>query len=184
MNNDGLTIGSLITFQLYWNLMNTAFLSLGNVFNELIRASSAAERVFAVMEVKPTTALDEGTPVHYVEGDLHLNNVNFHYLTRPDNKVLKGVDLRLKPNTVTALVGKSGGGKSTIVHLLLRFYEPTIGEILLDGKKLSSLNPTDVRKHVGFVAQDTQLFATSIYENLVYGLPDKDSVGMEEVRFL
>merc|ERR1712113_106961 len=76
----------------------------------------------------------------------------------------------MHPGSVTALVGKSGGGKSTLVHLLMRFYEPTEGEIRLDGKEMRLLSSHSVRKMCGFVAQDTQLFATSIEENLAYGL--------------
>ena len=168
----GLTIGTLITFQLYWNMMNTAFLSLANVFNELIRASSAAERVFQIMDVKPSMPLDAGDRKFRKKqphGELRVEGLEFFYQTRPANKVLKGVDLVLKPGTVTALVGKSGGGKSTIIHLLLRFYDPTGGCIRLDGTPLTELNALDIRKHVGLVAQDTQLFATTILENLLYG---------------
>lgn len=181
INDEGLTIGSLIKFQLYWNLMNNSFLSLGNVFNDLIRASSAAERVFSVMEVKPTIPLEAGERMEFTRGEIELRSVEFFYVTRPEKRVLQGVDLHLKPNTVTALVGKSGGGKSTIVHLLLRFYEPSKGGIYLDGVPLSSINVMDFRKQVGFVAQDTQLFAQSIHENLVYGLPKKEQITREEV---
>merc|ERR1719353_614941 len=99
-----------------------------------------------------------------------MKNIRFTYKTRPDNEVLKGVDLTMPAGSTTALVGKSGGGKSTTVHLLLRFYDPTGGQILVDGYDMKSLNASVFRRHVGFVAQDTQLFATSIEENLAYGL--------------
>eukprot|EP00929_Paragymnodinium_shiwhaense_P119728 TRINITY_DN91629_c0_g1_i1.p1 TRINITY_DN91629_c0_g1~~TRINITY_DN91629_c0_g1_i1.p1 ORF type:complete len:938 (+),score=269.63 TRINITY_DN91629_c0_g1_i1:148-2961(+) len=170
---EAMSIGELITFQLYWNMMNTAFISLGNVFNELIRASSAAERVLSLMEAKP----DTGPPRQLREikreeitGNLELRAVKFYYLTRPENLVLKGVDLTMKVGTTTALVGKSGGGKSTCVHLLMGFYQPTEGGIFLDGVNLASLDSRSVRKCCGLVAQDTQLFATSIKDNLIYGL--------------
>merc|ERR1712196_464759 len=76
----------------------------------------------------------------------------------------------MSPGSTTALVGKSGGGKSTLVHLLMRFYEPTEGKIVLDGKDVSSLSSRSLRQCCGFVAQDTQLFACSIEDNLAYGL--------------
>lgn len=167
-----MSIGSLITFQLYWNMMNSAFISLGNVFNDLIRSSSAAERVISLIDARPEVDPDAGEAVvgTQVTGHLKLCGVEFRYKTRPDNKVLKGIDLDLAPGTVTALVGKSGGGKSTLVHLLMRFYEPTGGAIYLDGKDMRTLSSRSVRAFCGFVAQDTQLFAKSIEENLAYGL--------------
>lgn len=167
-----MSIGMLITFQLYWNMMNSAFIQLGNVFNDLIRSSSAAERVFSLMDARPEVDPDEGAEVtrEEIKGHLVMRGIEFRYRTRPDNLVLKGVDLEMRPGTTTALVGKSGGGKSTMVHLLMRFYEPTSGELILDGRDLREVSSRSLRKHCGFVAQDTQLFATSIEENLVYGL--------------
>lgn len=171
-NGELMSIGKLITFQLYWNMMNSAFISLGNVFNDLIRSSSAAERVFSIIDARPEVNPDEGEVVtrEDIKGHLKLIGLQFRYKTRPENIVLKGVDLDMPPCTTTALVGKSGGGKSTLVHLLMRFYEPTEGTMLLDGKDMKTLSSTSVRQCCGFVAQDTQLFACSIEENLAYGL--------------
>merc|ERR1711937_301081 len=170
-----LSIGNLITFQLYWNMMNTAFIALGNVFNDLIRATSAAERVFSLIEASPE--VDDSTGVvlseDELQGKLELRNIRFTYKTRPDNEVLRGVELTMPAGSTTALVGKSGGGKSTTIHLLLRFYDPSAGEILVDGVNMRDLNATEFRRRVGFVAQETQLFATSIEENLAYGLGRK-----------
>jgi len=105
-----------------------------------------------------------------VRGHLQLKQVQFRYRTRPENLVLKGVDLDMMPGTTTAIVGKSGGGKSTLVHLLMRFYEPSDGSILLDGRDMKELSSRSVRTLCGFVSQDTQLFAKSVEENLAYGL--------------
>lgn len=167
-----MSIGSLITFQLYWNMMNNAFISLGNVFNDLIRSSSAAERVLSLIDARPDVNPDEGEVVKRNEckGYLQLKGIQFRYRSRPDTLVLKGVDVEMPPGTTTALVGKSGGGKSTLVHLLMRFYEPTAGQIILDGKDTKTLSSKSVRECCGFVAQDTQLFTCSIEENLAYGL--------------
>jgi len=171
-NGQELSLGKLFTFQLYWNMMNTAFISLGNVFNDLIRSSSAAERVFSLIDARPEMDPDAGDTVSRdsIKGHLALRGVEFRYRTRPDNLVLKGVNLEMPPGTTTALVGKSGGGKSTIVHLLMRFYEPTDGAIFLDGRNTTELSSRSLRTLCGFVAQETQLFATSIEENLAYGL--------------
>jgi ABC-type multidrug transport system fused ATPase/permease subunit len=167
-----MTIGELITFQLYWNMMNSGFIALSNVFNDLIRSASAAERVCSLIDARPEVDPDAGEEVsrESVDGNLQLQGVQFRYRTRPDNLVLKGIDLTMTPGTTTALVGKSGGGKSTLVHLLMRFYEPTAGKLLLDGKDMALLSSRSVRKLCGFVAQDTQLFACSVEDNLKYGL--------------
>mmetsp|Transcript_54894 Transcript_54894/g.98952 ORF Transcript_54894/g.98952 Transcript_54894/m.98952 type:complete len:477 (+) Transcript_54894:2-1432(+) len=167
-----MSIGSLITFQLYWNMMNSAFISLGNVFNDLIRSSSAAERVFSLIDARPDVNPDDGDEVtrEDVQGHLKLRGIQFRYKSRPDTIVLKGIDMDMPPGTTTALVGKSGGGKSTLLNLLMRFYEPTDGEIFLDGRSMTSLSSKSVRRVCGFVAQDTQLFSCSVEENLAYGL--------------
>jgi len=180
-DNGGLTLGTLITFELYWNMMQNAFLSLAEVFNQMIAASSAAERVFSLMDVKPDVDPDAGAvlDISSVQGSLKLETVHFAYKTRPDNKVLKGVCLTIPAGQTTAMVGKSGSGKTTIVHLLLRLYEPSAGRLLLDGVPLSHYSSSSVRQHVGFVSQDTQLFAASILNNLCYGLREMPS--MEKV---
>merc|ERR1740123_2019131 len=174
-----MTFGELITFQLYFNMMNSSFIALGNVFNELIRASSAAERVLALMDTVPEHDPDAGDELSRedIRGHLALHDLEFFYATRPENQVLKKICLEMMPNTVTALVGKSGGGKSTLVHLLMRFYEPTGGTISLDGRHMRELSARSIRRWCGFVAQDTQLFATSIEENLVYGLGRPPTTG-------
>mmetsp|Transcript_43264 Transcript_43264/g.78747 ORF Transcript_43264/g.78747 Transcript_43264/m.78747 type:complete len:946 (+) Transcript_43264:67-2904(+) len=170
--NQSMTLGMLITFQLYWNMMNNAFIELGNVFNDLIRSSSAAERVLSLVDCRPDVDPDAGLILkrEEIKGLLELQAVEFRYRTRPENLVLRGVNLTMSPSTTTALVGKSGGGKSTLVHLLMRFYEPTSGSILLDGRDMKELSSRNVRRFCGFVAQETQLFATSVEANLTYGL--------------
>ena len=123
--------------------------------------------------------LDKGDEVKDLEGDIKLENVCFAYQSlicfsffadvrtgRPNNKVLKGVNLTIRKGSVVALVGKSGGGKSTLVHLLMRFYDPTSGTISVDGKDLRTLNLKSLRKHMGFVAQETQLFDQNIGDNI------------------
>jgi len=174
-HGQAMSIGKLITFQLYWNMMNGAFISLGNVFNDLIRSSSAAERVFSLIDARPEVDPDKGEIVTKddIKGHLELKGLQFRYRSSPDKVVLKSIDMEMRPGTTTALVGKSGGGKSTLVHLLMRFYEPTAGEIMLDNRDMKTFSSRSVRECCGFVAQDTQLFACSVEENLAYGLSQK-----------
>lgn len=97
-----------------------------------------------------------------------MEDVHFAYQMRPNQKVLEGINLTINKGEVCALVGKSGGGKSTLVHLMMRFYDPKQGRITLDGKDLTTLNLRSVHRHCGLVAQDTQLFACSIRDNIAY----------------
>jgi len=171
MVNQGiLTIGNLITFQLYWNMLRNSYTSLVENVNSFTRAGGAAQRVMSLLDNLPDINPDEGEKITEVAGDIELQEVEFFYQMRPDVKVLKGISLKIRRGQVCALVGKSGGGKSTIIHLLMRFYDPKGGGILLDGKDLRTLNPISLRKHIGIVAQETQLFNMTIEENIAYGM--------------
>lgn len=109
-----------------------------------------------------------------IKGQLELRDVQFFYQMRPEKIILKGVDLNIKPGQVCALVGKSGGGKSTLMHLILRYYDTKGGAILIDDHDYRTLEPTNLRHNMGLVAQDTQLFNMSIKYNITYGLSPSD----------
>eukprot|EP00271_Cylindrocystis_brebissonii_P005331 TRINITY_DN17326_c0_g1_i1.p1 TRINITY_DN17326_c0_g1~~TRINITY_DN17326_c0_g1_i1.p1 ORF type:complete len:952 (-),score=203.08 TRINITY_DN17326_c0_g1_i1:320-3175(-) len=175
-----LSIGKLITFQLYWNLIQSGYQSIMSVLMSLTRASGAAQRVLSLIDALPDIDPNAGTKLATIRGNIAIDSVDFHYQMRPDRQVLSGLDLTIKQGQVCALVGRSGGGKSTIVHLLMRFYDPIKGRILLDGCDLTSLNLKSVHRQMGLVAQDTQLFATSILDNIVYGLEDYTLADVEE----
>lgn len=112
-------------------------------------------------------------PDDRLHGEIRFENVSFAYPTRPDHIVLKNFSLTLRPGETVALVGASGSGKSTIASLLERFYEPSSGNIKIDGYKLSDICPHWLRgKVIGFIEQQPILFATTILENIRYGRPD------------
>lgn len=113
---------------------------------------------------------------HEIKGDLTFKNVHFGY--EPGLSILKGFDLQISPGEKVALVGWSGSGKSTIVKLIGRFYDPWQGEIELDGISLKRLSFKDIRQALGFVFQETYLFGTTIADNILFGNPD---VSMEEI---
>jgi len=171
LQGDGsLTIGELVTFQLYWTMMNSAYQALQGLVTSFTRSAAAAEKVFSLIDSLPDISPDDGAPIDWaVEGGLALKDVEFHYVMRPDAKVLKGLSLDIKPRSVCALVGRSGGGKSTIVSLLMRFYDPRAGAVCLDGRDVKELCVRDYRGLFGIVAQDTPLFARSILKNVAYG---------------
>jgi len=174
-----LSIGKLITFQLYWNQIQSGYQTVMQVLMSLTRAAGAAQRVLSLVDALPDIDPNAGTSVSTLQGDMKLEDLHFFYQMRPAQKVLAGINLHVAPGQVCALVGRSGGGKSTIVHLLMRFYDPTAGRILLDGWDLRSLNLRSVHRHMGVVAQDTQMFATSIEENITYGV---ESYTQEELH--
>merc|ERR1711971_1418989 len=161
----GLTIGRLITFQLYWNKLTGSVEDLSDLISELTRAAGAAGRVFALLDAAPDLDPHIGEEVSESDltgGKLVLQDLEFTYQSRPDSKVLEGVSLSIPMNNVTALVGRSGAGKSTVMHLLMRFYEPTSGKILLNGRDLASVSAKSLHDWIGLVAQETQLFAASV----------------------
>jgi len=169
-----LTVGKLITFQLYWNMLRNSYSTLVENVNSFTKAGGAAQRVMSLLDNLPDINPDFGIKLDEVKGNIELRDVEFHYQMRPDKKVLKGVDIQIKSGQVCALVGKSGGGKSTIIHLLMRFYDPRGGGIYLDGVDFREINPLSLRSNIGIVAQDTQLFNMTIEQNIAYGLENYD----------
>lgn len=173
-DDDRLTAGKLISYQLYWNLINSSYQQLVNIVTSFTRAAGAAQRVFTLMDSLPDIDIDKGTPL--VENGaglaVTLENVRFAYQMRPDWEVLKGINLHIPPGTTCALVGRSGGGKSTLIHLMLRFYDPKAGRILVNGAPLEGLQLRSLHKQTALVSQDTQLFGCSILENITYGMDE------------
>jgi ATP-binding cassette subfamily B (MDR/TAP) protein 1 len=119
-----------------------------------------------------------GQKLDKVEGCIQFKNVSFSYPSRPDVAIFKNLSLDIPSGKIVALVGGSGSGKSTVVSLIERFYEPLSGEILLDGHDLRELDLKWLRQQIGLVNQEPALFATSIRENILYG---KDDATVEEI---
>ena len=172
-----LSMGELTSFLLYTFTVAFGIGALGSLWQDFQRAIGASERVFELIERAPTVQSGADRPAA-VRGEVHLDGVTFAYPTRPDIPVLDAVDLHLAPGEVVALVGPSGGGKSTIAALLSRFYDPTDGAIRLDGHDLRTLDADWLRRQVGVVAQEPVLFAASIRENILYGDPDADEAAV------
>lgn len=178
-----LQIGNLITFNLYWNMLNNSITGLNGMLNTLVKAASAAQRVFEIIDLEPDIPADEG---HKGLDDgpvsLAFKEVCFYYPMRPDAMVLKGLSFTVGAGQTVAMVGKSGAGKSTLVGLMLRFYDPKGGQVLLNGEPLTEYNLRLYRKKVGVVSQDTQVFCRSILENLTYGLEPGEVPQQAEVE--
>ena len=191
-NSNELTIGKLITFQLYWNMINSAYKGLQNVLTAFTRGAGAAERVLTLLDHIGDKEHNLYSGLYNrLDGHIFVENVHFHYKSRPDNPVLKGIDLHVEPGQVIAFVGRSGGGKSTMIHLLMRFYDATKGQILYNKERmpLNEMNLSKLRQSLGLVAQDTQLFDCTIKENIIYGVDklngddgkENEEVSMDEI---
>jgi len=175
-----LTIGALITFQLYFNAVTSAYTALTNCLTSLVRAAGSASRVFSLKDNLPDIDPDVGSA--YDPGGepgrgpaIEFENATFWYQMRPNHVVIDGLSMRVASGSTAALVGKSGGGKTTLVALLLRYYDVKGGSVRVDGVDLRDLNLASVHKHVGLVAQDTQIFNHTIAGNIEYGCGEKPS---------
>ncbi|KFK36572.1 hypothetical protein AALP_AA4G140900 [Arabis alpina] len=146
------------------------------------KAKVAAAKIFRIIDHKPTIERnsESGVELDSVTGLVELKNVDFSYPSRPDVKILNNFCLSVPAGKTIALVGSSGSGKSTVVSLIERFYDPISGQILLDGHDLKTLKLKWLRQQIGLVSQEPALFATSIKENILLGRPDADQVEIEE----
>ncbi|XP_008777170.2 ABC transporter B family member 2-like [Phoenix dactylifera] len=145
---------------------------------DIMKGNKMASSVFEVIDRKTEMDGDIGEDVGMVTGEIELRRVEFHYPSRPDVQVFKDFNLRIKAGKSMALVGTSGSGKSTVLSLILRFYDPIAGNVMIDGKDIKKLRLKSLRKHIGLVQQEPALFATTINENISYG---KDGATEAEV---
>jgi ABC-type multidrug transport system fused ATPase/permease subunit len=172
-----MTVGGLISFVLYTTFIGGSIAGLGDLYTQIQKAIGSSERVLEILNTDTEQKTNEG--VIQTEGQISFENLRFSYPTRPDVEVLKGIDLTIKGGEKIALVGQSGGGKSTTAQLIMRFYEPKQGKILLDGKNINELELKAYRKLVGIVPQELILFGGTIRENIAYGKPTATE---EEIR--
>lgn len=145
---------------------------LGSVNNRIQEASAAADRIFEIMDIEPHIKnIPNATELKDFKNEIVFENVSFKY-DDSNVKVLDNLNIRVKRGEIIALVGPSGGGKSTLADLIPRFYDPTEGKILLDGHNIREVTIESLRAKMGIVTQETFLFNTNIAENIAYGLTD------------
>ncbi len=176
---DAMTMGELSAFLLYTFTMAASLGALAGLWNDFMKALGSTERVFELLDRPPGVSSGDRT-LPAVQGGIRFEGVSFRYPTRPDDPVLRAIDLELAPGEVVALVGPSGAGKSTVASLLSRFYDPDEGTIRLDGEAYTGLDVDWLRRQVGVVSQEPILFATTIAENIRYGRPDATDAEVED----
>lgn len=175
-----LLIGHLISFILYSAFVGVSFGGIAELYAQIQKAVGAIERVFEILdEIPESIDITSGQSiVKRIEGKVTFENVAFTYPSRKEIRVLNNVDIVINKGETIAIVGPSGSGKSTIAALLLRFYNPESGKILIDGKDAKSYPLTELRNNMAIVPQDVLLFGGTIRENIAYGKP---SASIEDI---
>ena len=162
--------GNLVSFILYQLQLGFYISEIGDVYTGLLEAVGASQKVFELIDRRPKIQNDGIVHPSEVLGEVRFENVSFAYPTRPDILVLDKVSFSVTPGEVIALVGPSGGGKSTCISLLEHFYEPTSGEVLIDSIPVKNFEHKYLHSKVTLVGQEPVLFAKSIKENIAYGV--------------
>lgn len=166
-----ISLGELTSFLMYAVYAGSSMFGLSSFYSELMKGVGAASRLFELQDRRPTISPTKGVKVESARGPIRFENVSFSYPTRPAVSIFKDLNFEIPQGTNVAIVGPSGGGKSTIAALLLRFYNPGTGRILINGTDISTMNAKSLRRKIGVVAQEPVLFSGTVAENIAYGKP-------------
>ncbi|MFD2656204.1 ABC transporter ATP-binding protein [Gracilibacillus thailandensis] len=176
--NGSIQLGELVAFFSLVTYILGPLMHLGFIVNQFSQAKASGERLLEILEAKEDI-VEEDDPIipERIKGHVTFNNVSLTY-TEDDDSALKNISFDAPPGKVVGLIGPTGAGKTSITQLITRFYEPEEGEVLVDGKPTSSYSLKWLRRHIGFVLQESFLFSTTIKENIAYGNPD---ASMDEI---
>lgn len=175
-----MSVGDLTQFLLYLMVVAFSVAALGGLWGDFMAALGAARRIFELLERQPAVINKKGIRLDGMRGEIEFSHVCFAYPARRDVEVLSDLSFVSTPGKSIALVGPSGSGKTTVASLLQRFYEPTSGELRVDGVPARELEPNWLRRNIGVVSQEPVLISTSIEENIRYG--DVDASNEDVVR--
>jgi len=179
MERGELSVEVLLAFMLYQSKLQNEVMNLFNSYTSLIKSSGAGDKVFELLDrfiPEPGTGHDgvnAGIDMESSQLSISIQQLNFSYPSRPDQKILTNLDMDIPAGKTVALVGKSGCGKSTIIGLLQRFYDPDGGAVIVNDKNLKDINLKSHRQRIGVVTQDPVLFTGSIRDNILYGAKNK-----------
>lgn len=176
-NQTSLSASSFITFLIIFSQVLTPAKAISNAMTAISKGLASAERIFELVDTKPEIKESENAvSINEFKSTIEFKNVSFSY---GQDYVLSGINLKIDKGQIIALVGPSGGGKSTLADLLPRFYEPTLGEILIDGQNVNNLKIEDLRNLMGIVTQESILFNDTIKNNITFGLEDVPQAEIE-----
>jgi ATP-binding cassette subfamily B protein len=165
------TVGLVVAFYQYWDWFMGPVVTLGAFYNQLMMAMAGAERVFGLLDLKPEVCdVPDSHPLPRVQGNVSFDHVNFGY--NPDRPVLHDITFEARPGQMVALVGPTGGGKSSIISLIARFYQPQSGKVLVDGHDIRQITGDSLHKQMGLVLQSNYLFTGTVMENVRYARPE------------
>lgn len=176
---DGVTPGVIISFSLYLDRFWQPVWLLSNFYNQLLVASASSERIFELLDQKPQIVSLSKQRLGQIEGRVEFKNVSFHY--DPEKPVLKNISFTAHPGETIALVGETGSGKTTIINLLARFYDPVKGQVLIDGQDIKHVQLDSLREKVGIMLQDPFIFSGTVMDNIRYGKLDATEAEVIEV---
>jgi ATP-binding cassette subfamily B protein len=166
-----LTLGELVAFSTYMGLLIQPVRRLGMILPALVTAAAGGERIFEILDVRSEVTDAPGAAVlPPIRGHVRFENVSFSYFGR--HQVLNDVSFEARPGQVVALLGPTGSGKSSIINLIPRFYDPTRGRITVDGHDIRAVQLNSLRDQIGIVLQETTLFAATMRANIAFGRPD------------
>jgi ABC-type multidrug transport system fused ATPase/permease subunit len=182
VSNGDFDEGKLFSFVIYSAFIGVSFGGVADMYAKIQKAVGAVERLFELLDEEPEDIdiKNNNTHLSRFEGNVVFDKVDFTYPSRETMQILKSVSFTAKKGETVAFVGSSGSGKSTIVSLLLRFYEPNNGAVTIDGKNATSCNLSDLRNNMAIVPQEVLLFGGTIKENIAYGKPGASVSEIEE----
>ncbi|OTA82408.1 hypothetical protein M434DRAFT_401007 [Hypoxylon sp. CO27-5] len=167
-----MTTGDLTTFVMYAFWAGGGLFGVANFYSELMKGVGAATRIFELQDRDSGISSTKGIKVTSAQGPIKFENVTFAYPTRPAVTIFNGLTFEIPSGTNVCIVGPSGGGKSTVSSLLLRFYNPTSGSISINGVDITKMNAKSLRRRIGMVSQEPVLFSGTVAENIAYGKPN------------
>lgn len=167
-----LSLGDLTSFMMYAAFTGSSLFGLSGFFSELMKGVGAATRLFELQDRASGIPPTKGVKVQSAQGPIKFTNVSFAYPTRPALNIFNNLDFEIPSGSNVCVVGPSGGGKSTVASLLLRFYNPTSGTIFINGTDISTMNVKSLRRRIGMVSQEPVLFSGTVGENIAYGRPE------------
>lgn len=180
-----ITVGDLSAFMIYSAWVGISIAGLSSFYTELMRGIGASTRTWEIIDRTPLIPNVQSNNLilhpEIIKGDIKFENVSFSYPTRPDQSILKDLNLVIPGGKVLAVVGPSGSGKSTLGNLILRFYDPEKGTIKIGGVDIREMSQSAIRNHIGVVPQEPVLFSMSIKENIAYGVPNPEIITLEQI---